>query len=72
MQAGTPMWQAAGFLGMTEEVLRDVYGHQHPDYMADACNAISSRQAPDKKQRTKAEQERPQNLYVLESKRNAG
>lgn len=33
MQAGTDMWKAAGFLGMTVEVLQNVYGHHHPGHM---------------------------------------
>lgn len=37
MQNGTPMWQAAGFLGMTEKTLQEVYGHHHPDYMGTAA-----------------------------------
>jgi integrase len=27
MQNGAPMWDAAGFLGMSEKIRRDVYGH---------------------------------------------
>lgn len=41
MQAGVNLWEAAGFLGMSERVLRDVYGHHHPDFQADAAAAIS-------------------------------
>jgi hypothetical protein len=37
------MWQAAGFLGMSEKTLRDTYGHHHPDYLHDAAKAIGSR-----------------------------
>ena len=32
MQVGVSTWEAAGFLGMSEKTLRDVYGHHHPDY----------------------------------------
>lgn len=31
MQIGVNTWEAAGFLGMSEKTLRDVYGHHHPD-----------------------------------------
>jgi integrase len=40
MQAGVPLWQASGFLSMSEETLTRVYGHHHPDYMRDAADAI--------------------------------
>lgn len=32
MQAGVPIWEAAGHLGMTPAVLQRVYGHHHPDF----------------------------------------
>jgi integrase len=41
MQAGVPIWQAAGFLGMTPETLERVYGHHHPDYLKSAAEAFS-------------------------------
>lgn len=40
MQAGVPLWQAAGFLSTTEETLQRVYAHHHPDYMKEAADAI--------------------------------
>jgi integrase len=43
MQAGVPMWEAAGFLGMTRETLERVYGHHHPDYLREAADALSGR-----------------------------
>jgi integrase len=43
MQRGVPMWQAAGFLGMSAEVLERTYGHHHPDYLKDAADAITSK-----------------------------
>ena len=43
MQSGTPTWEAAGYLGMTEAVLRDVYGHHHPDYQTSAAAADGRR-----------------------------
>ena len=36
------LWQAAGFLGMTVEMLQEVYGHHHPDFQADAANKMAA------------------------------
>jgi integrase len=43
MQAGVPMWIAAGYLGMTVETLERTYGHHHPDYLAEAVEGITSK-----------------------------
>jgi integrase len=43
MQRGVPIWQAAGFLGMSAEILERTYGHHHPDYLKDAAEAITSK-----------------------------
>lgn len=43
MQAGVSTWEAAGFLGMSEKTLREVYGHHHPDYQAEAAAGIGYR-----------------------------
>jgi len=32
MQQGSHVWDAAGYLGMSPEVLERVYGHHHPDF----------------------------------------
>ena len=40
MQRRVDLWEAAGFFGMSVEVLQDVYGHHHPDYQWDAANAL--------------------------------
>jgi integrase len=42
-QAGVPVHQICGVLGMTEEMFQDVYGHHHPDYQSQAVNALSRR-----------------------------
>ncbi len=39
-QAGVPVWQAAGYLGMTVEMFEQVYGHHHPAYLAQAAAAL--------------------------------
>ncbi|WP_084302204.1 site-specific integrase [Bradyrhizobium sp. WSM2254] len=41
MQNGTDLWQAAGYLGMSVEVLERVYGHHHPRYQAEAAAGIT-------------------------------
>ena len=43
MQRGVPVWEAAGFLGMSAEVLLGTYGHHHPDFLHGAANAITSK-----------------------------
>jgi integrase len=41
MQNGADLWQAAGMLGMSPEMLRDRYGHHHPDFQRDAANKLA-------------------------------
>jgi hypothetical protein len=36
MQAGADRWQAAGYLGMSVEMLERVYGHHHSDHLQNA------------------------------------
>ena len=43
MQQGSDPWAAAGFLGMTVQVLIQTYGHHHPDFQAEAAEAIVSK-----------------------------
>jgi integrase len=43
MQAGVPIWEAAGFLGMSVEVLERVYGHHHPAHLRSAAEGIGLR-----------------------------
>jgi integrase len=45
MQRGVPIWQAAGYLGMSAEMIERTYGHHHPDYMRAAAQAITSKQS---------------------------
>jgi integrase len=40
MQRGVPMWEAAGFLGMSRETLERTYGHHHADYLQSAADAL--------------------------------
>ena len=43
MQHGAPMWQAAGFFGMSLDMLERTYGHHHPDYMQGVVAAMERR-----------------------------
>jgi hypothetical protein len=43
MQSGVPIWEAVGFLGVSPEVLKDTYGHHHPDYLQGAAAAIGQK-----------------------------
>jgi integrase len=43
MQRGVPIWEAAGFLGMSPEILQNTYGHHHPDYLKGAAAAIGQK-----------------------------
>jgi integrase len=40
MQAGVPIWEAAGFLGMSPDMVVQTYGHHHPAHMQGAAEAI--------------------------------
>jgi integrase len=42
-QLGVPVHEICGFFGITPEVFERVYGHHHPDYQANAVNALSRR-----------------------------
>jgi hypothetical protein len=43
MQRGLSIWEAAGFLGMSSEVLQDTYGYHHPDYLQGPAAAIGQK-----------------------------
>jgi integrase len=44
MQRGVPIWQAAGYLGMSATMIERTYGHHHPGYMRGAAIAITTKQ----------------------------
>ncbi len=48
MQLGVDKWEAAGFLGMSVEMLDRVYGHHHPDHLKGAATALGYRLRPEK------------------------
>jgi len=41
MQQGSDIWEAAGYLGMSPELLERVYGHHHPDFQSDVAERMS-------------------------------
>jgi len=41
MQNGADRWDAAGFLGMSPELLDRVYGHHHPDFQEDVAAKVA-------------------------------
>lgn len=43
MQNGCDLWEAAGYLGMTVEMLETNYGHHHPDHQKGALEAMGRR-----------------------------
>ena len=43
MQRGMDRWQAAGFFGVTADVIESTYGHHHPDYLRDAAEVMDRR-----------------------------
>jgi integrase len=43
MQAGVPIWEAAGFLGLSPEMIARVYGHHSPAHLQDAARKIGYR-----------------------------
>ena len=40
MQAGTDVYEVAGYLGMSVKTLLEVYGHHHPDFQKNAAQAM--------------------------------
>jgi integrase len=43
MQAGTNLYEAAGYLGMSPETLWDTYGHHHPEFQSEAAKAVAKK-----------------------------
>jgi integrase len=42
MRNGVNTWKAAGFLGMSERVLIETYGHHHPDIQLGAAEELAT------------------------------
>jgi hypothetical protein len=43
MQRTVPIWEAGEFLGMSLEVMQQIYGHHHPDHLQGAAAAIGQK-----------------------------
>jgi integrase len=43
LQNGVPIWEVAGFVGTSEKVIRNTYGHHSPDHLNAARTAFSGR-----------------------------
>ena len=43
MRAGSDKWAAAGFFGLTTDMLESTYGHHHPDHLQSAVAAMGKR-----------------------------
>ena len=43
MQRGADPYRAAGFFGMSVQIIQRVYGHHHPDYQRDIGDAVTGR-----------------------------
>ncbi len=41
MQSGVDKWQAAGFFGLTLDMIESTYGHHHPDHMRGVAEAMN-------------------------------
>ncbi|MDW9525432.1 tyrosine-type recombinase/integrase [Sinorhizobium meliloti] len=43
LQRGIPIWEVAGFLGTSEKIVRDTYGHHSPHHLASAKKRFHGR-----------------------------
>ena len=41
MQSGVDKWEAAGFFGLTVDMIESTYGHHHPDHMRGVAEAMN-------------------------------
>jgi integrase len=49
LQRRVPIWEVAGFVGTSEKVIRDTYGHHSPDHLNAARTAFSGRSLGNRK-----------------------
>ena len=40
LQRGVKIWEVAGYVGMSEKMVRDNYGHHSPDFLKEQRDAI--------------------------------
>lgn len=72
MQAGVDPWDASGLLGLSVETLLRVYGHHHPDFQAEAAEALSGAQGLHKVRVNKARFLRKNVEKISDFSRGAG
>lgn len=53
MQNGVEIWEAAGYLGMSEKMLRETYGHHHPDFLRRAAASFKRRRSNETPKKTR-------------------
>lgn len=41
VQRGVPLWEVAGFAGVSVEQIERTYGHHSPDFLQTAANALN-------------------------------
>ncbi len=46
LQAGVPIWEVSGYVGMSVKTIEKVYGHHCPDYQNKAASAIAPKRVP--------------------------
>lgn len=51
LQAGVPTWEVGGFVGMSEDMVRERYGHHSPDFQKNAASAKRHRNGTDTNQK---------------------
>ena len=52
MRNGADKWAAAGFFGLSLDMLESVYGHHHPDHLGSAVEAVGRRPGAEHKRTT--------------------
>jgi hypothetical protein len=64
--------QSASFLGMTSDILRDKYGHHHPDFRHDAAAAPGRSSGADKQEHRETDvNERDENASDIKGRQKA-
>jgi integrase len=67
MQQGSDVWEAAGYLGMSPELLERVYGHHHPDFQSDVAEKMSGQ----KRDRNPVNKQRQDGINETKSANNS-
>jgi integrase len=64
-QSGVPIWESAGFLGMTVKQFEETYGHHHPDYLSNARAALDGAPMLRQSINTTKRERTPQNVTKI-------